>query len=51
METTDFNFADMVPERFVLSAQDFDAFLAVLDQEPAPDPRLAALLRTPTVFD
>lgn len=37
--------------RFVVDAEAFDEFAALLDREPQVNPRLAARLATPTVFD
>ena len=37
--------------RFVLGAEDWAAFQAALDAPPRPVPRLARLLREPSVFD
>ena len=37
--------------RFSLNAQQWAAFLAALDEPPHPAPRLAKLLREPSVFE
>ena len=36
---------------FVLSAERWDEFVAMLDREPSDRPRLAALLRSPSILD
>ena len=37
--------------RFALSDHDFEAFIALLDEQGHPCPKLEALLARPTVFD